>query len=114
MVDCYIDEKGNQIEKMSVNTRYLVLGEAPNEKGMSKLIAAFSKMRSDAERLGVQKIQLSDLLLRMGWKNQTPTVRFGPGSNLKDFGAKPGAGASDGFQPREAPAGPSGAYYRFH
>ncbi len=85
VVDSYIDEKGKRVGQMTVNTRYLVLGDAPTETGQAAVIAEFSKMRSEAQRLGVQQIQLADLLQRMGWKNQTPVVHFGRGANPKDF-----------------------------
>jgi hypothetical protein len=119
VVDSYVDEKGKKIGEITVNTRYLVLGEAPNEKGQSAAIKAFSELRGDADRLGVQKIQLSDLLERMGWKNQTAVVHYGRGSNPKDFAAKPDEGVqqksignvTDIFQRRQPPAQqPSSAY----
>ncbi len=119
VVDSYIDDKGKKIGEITVNTRYLVLGEAPNEKGGAAMIGSVTKMQGDAARLGVQKIQLGDLLQRMGWKNQTPVVHFGQGANPKDFAAKPDDGpqrksignVSDVFKPRTPPARvPSSAY----
>ena len=118
VVDCYLDDKGKKVGDMTVNTRYLVLGEAPTEKSQTA-IAGLTKMLTEAERLGVQKIQLNDLLQRMGWKNRTPIVRYGRGANPKDFAAKPepdqhrtsGGHVSDVFQKRNPPTlNPSGAY----
>jgi hypothetical protein len=125
VVDSYIDEKGKRVGEMSVNTRYLVMGDAPTDKGQTDVIAEFSKMRAEAQRLGVQQVQLVDLLQRMGWKNQTPVIRFGRGANPKDFAPKADEGAQrkapgNVFKPRQppagapaAPAGPSNSYYRF-
>jgi regulator of replication initiation timing len=131
VVDSYIDEKGKRVGQISVNTRYLVLGDAPTDKGQADVIAEFSKMRTEAQRLGVQQVQLVDLLQRMGWKNQTPTVQFGRGANPKDFAPKAEEGVqrsgsgvvSDVFKARQPPAGssntgssstgPSNSYYRF-
>jgi hypothetical protein len=121
VVDSYIDSKGKRHGEMSVNTRYLVLGDAPNEKGQPAMIAAFSKMRGDAERFGIQTVKLGELLQGMGWKNQTPIVRFGIDANSRDFGAKPEEGVqkkstgnvSDVFQPRLPPQTPSNSYYKF-
>jgi hypothetical protein len=119
VVDCYLDEKGKKVGDMTVNTRYLVLGEAPNEKSQPTMIASLTKMRTDAERLGVQKIQLSDLLQRMGWKNQTPIEHFGRGATPKGFAhksetgpqKKPNGSSSDVFRTREPPARiPTSAY----
>ena len=121
VVDCYIDDKGKLVGDVTINTRYLVLGEAPTEKGEPAAISAFTKLRNEAERYGVQKVQLADLLQRVGWRNQTATVRYGRGSNPKDFAPKPPEGlqkkstgnVSEVFTPRTAPPAPSNSYYKF-
>ncbi len=122
VVDCYIDEKGKRVGQMTVNTRYLVLGDAPTEKGQTEVIAEFSKMRAEAQRLGVQQIQLVDLLQRMGWKNQTPTVQFGRGANPRDLrprrrkghsGKAPGRSATCSSRASRPPPPSSNSYYRF-
>ena len=122
VVDCYIDESGKRIGAMSVNTRYLVLGKAPDEKSKASVRAGYSRMIGEADRLGVKKISLADLLQQMGWKNQSPVIRFGRGANPADFRAKPAAGVpkvsggnvSDAFKPRRPPTrtgtGRGGAY----
>jgi hypothetical protein len=111
VVDCYLDEKGRQIGNMSVNTRFLVLGEAPNERGQAAMIAGFTKMQKEAEGLGIQKIQLADMLQRMGWKNRTPIIHFGRNVNPKEFAPKSEdrprkstGSVSEVFQPRQPPA----------
>jgi hypothetical protein len=119
VVDCYVDDKGKKVGDMTVNTRYLVHGEAPSDRSNAAILAPFTKMQDQASRLGIQKLQLPDLLQRMGWKNQTSVVRYGPGANPKDFAAKPDDGpqkkstgvVSDVFKPRTPPARvPSSAY----
>jgi hypothetical protein len=135
VVDSYIDDKGKRVGEMTVNTRYLVMGTAPTEKGQTEMIKEFSNMRAESQKLGVQQVQLVDLLQRMGWKNQAPVVRFGQGANPKDFAPKAEEGSqrkapgnlSDVFKQRQppggspagapaapaAPSGPSNSYYRF-
>jgi len=111
VVDCEIDETGNQRGQMTVDTRYLVLGKRPDEQGSAEVIAGYTAMRREADRLGIQTIPVRDLLQQMGWKDQTPVVRFGMGSNPADFRAKPPAGVpkvSSGtvsglFKPRRPP-----------
>ena len=97
VVDCETDPKtGETRGAMTVNTRYLVLGEAPNVKSgeganseaVRASVKAYSDMRSEAKRLGVQIITVGELLQNMGWKNQTPVIRYGRGSNPNDFKAK--------------------------
>jgi hypothetical protein len=118
LVDCYIDAKGNRVGEMTIRTNFLVLGTAPTETGQAAMIDAYSKMSSDASRLGVQKIQLQELLRRVGWKNETPVVHFGTGANPKQFAPKPDqngqrkspGSVSDVFKPRTAPSRiPAGA-----
>lgn len=122
VVDCYLDEKGKKVGNISVKTRFLVVGDAPSDKAQASTSGAYMKLQNEAQQLGVQTIQLADLLHRMGWKNQSQVVQYGRGANPKNFSAKAGEGAqgkatgsvSEVFQPREAPAGNSnGAYYRF-
>jgi hypothetical protein len=119
VVDCYIDDKGKQHGQINIGTRYLVLGDAPNEKGQAGMRDAFSKITGDAKRYGLQNVAFGDLLQQMGWKNPTPVVRFGRGSNPKDFAPKPEEGVprrstgnvSDVFKPRTPPTRvPSSAY----
>lgn len=126
VVDCYLDEKtGKPVGRLTVKTRFLVVGDPPGEKSQADVIGNYQKVLNDADRFGIQTIQLGDLLHRMGWKNQTSVVQYGLGANPKHFSAKPGdegVGKSTGnvseiFQSREPPAGnsggSSGGYYRF-
>ncbi len=115
VVDAYMDENGKKNGKMTVDTRYLVKGEAPKPEHL----AVFSRMIGDARKMGIKEIPLPVLLVQMGWKNQTPVVRFGAGANPNDFRALPreGGGAvssgkvSDLFKQRRPPrSGDSGAY----
>ncbi|MEN6451209.1 MAG: hypothetical protein ABFC96_12015 [Thermoguttaceae bacterium] len=127
VVDAYIADSGKEKNKLigeiTVNTNYLVLGEAPNEKGEPGQLAAFSKMRGDADKLRTPRMQLGDMLQGMGWRNLSPVVRYGRGLNPNDFRPKAAEGESrkslgdgtDAFEKREPPATrtPSSGYYRF-
>jgi hypothetical protein len=118
VVDCYITDAGKMVGQITVNTNCLILGEAPTEKGDPRQLAAFTKIGGDADQLRLPRIQLDDLLQRMGWKNMSPVVQFGHGANPKDFRAKPEAGApkkstgnvSDVFKKRQPPKAPATAY----
>lgn len=115
VVDAWMDDKDIH-GKMTVDTRYLVKGSAPTKP---EAINLQSKMIGDADKLGIKKIQLPELLVRMGWKNQTPVVRFGPGANPKDFRAVPrdgvnrvsGGNVSGLFKERRPPRSGSGGAY---
>ena len=119
VVDCDVDEKGKVNGEISIETRYLVLGDKPSEKGDTTGVAAYSKIRGDAENLGIQKISLGDLLERMGYKPQAHLVNFGMGANPNDFKPKPEGGVnrvssgnvSEIFKPREPPRSNAGGAY---
>ncbi len=118
VVDCQVDEKGKKTGDLAIQTRYLVLGENPGEKGDPNGGAAFSKMMDEAENMGIQKISLSDLLDRMGYKPQAHVVNFGSGANPNDFKPKlegvnrvSTGSVSEIYKPREpSRSGAGGAY----
>ncbi|MDZ7616090.1 MAG: hypothetical protein U1E05_03750 [Patescibacteria group bacterium] len=118
VVDAVGDAAGNREGQITVNTRYLVLGERPDEKGKAGAIAVFTRMVGDAERLGVQTIPLGQLLEMMGWQNRTPVERLTDGSAPQTLRSRDGDGAprtstgsvSELFRPRTPPRGLGGAY----
>jgi hypothetical protein len=89
VVDCYIADSGpkkdQQVGEITVKTNCLIVGTKPTEKEYTGQLATFSKMNSAADDLRLQKIQLGDLLQRMGWKNLSSVVRYGLGVNPDDF-----------------------------
>jgi hypothetical protein len=119
VVDSSVDENGKQVGDMTIQTRYVVLGDNPEEKGDTKGSEVFSKMKVDAQNLGIQKISLKELLDRMGYKPQAHVVSFGPGANPNDFKPKAEGGVnrvstgnvSDVFKRREPPRTGSGGAY---
>lgn len=118
IVDCEMDPKtGERTGQITVNTRYLVVGEAPKDN--PQLIDSWSKMHGDAQRLGVRLMSVSELLQRMGWRPRVKAVAYGPGMNPEDFrpqlpegGQRVSTGnVSELFRPRTPPApGRGGAY----
>jgi hypothetical protein len=112
VVDCEVDPNGGDVVgTMTTDTRYLVLGQAPEAPGTVNSVDAYTKMMKQADLLGVQKITLGELLQRMGWKNQTPTRHYGLGANPANFAPRPPEGmprVSSGtvtelFRPRTPP-----------
>jgi hypothetical protein len=127
VVDCYIPESGkdkNHVKgAITVNTNCLIKGEPPDEKGDPAQLAAFTKIRNQADQYRLQTMKLGEFLQRIGWKNMSPVVRYGHGATANDFRAKPEEGGqrkstgntSDVFKQREPPpaGSPSNSYYRF-
>ncbi|NQU22099.1 MAG: hypothetical protein HQ567_12505, partial [Candidatus Nealsonbacteria bacterium] len=104
----------DSVNEMSINTRYLVVGEQPRDKDTEGL-AKHSKMTEIAQEKGIETISLNKLLEMMGWKNRTHTVKFGRGANPNDFRAKPPGGVvpessgnvSGRFKERRPPGEPA-------
>ena len=87
VVDAPLDSQGKRTGKLTVNTRYMVMGERPDAKSPPALLEDYSKMQKAAEELHIEQISLDELLRRMGWKNQSPVIRFEVGSGASDFGS---------------------------
>jgi hypothetical protein len=125
VVDAYQEDQGNEkdfgkeVGKLSLGTRYLVLGEEPTEKTAPQFLKERSEMIDQAAELGLRSITLKDLLDRMGYRRQAHVVKYGPGANPQDFKARPesdvrrvsSGSVSEIFKPRQPPRGSSGGAY---
>jgi len=118
VIDCEMDPKtGERIGQITVNTRYLVVGEAPKEN--PQFLDSWTKMIGDANRLGVRQISVAELLQRMGWRPRTRAVSYGPNMNPEDFRPQPPEGGqrvstgnvSGLFRPRTPPKPNRGGAY---
>lgn len=92
VIDSYMDEKGDRHGTMSMNTRFLVLGKAPDSNEQPKVLATYTQMMKDADRFGLQEVPVGDLLQRMGEPMRREVIGFGRGANPDDFRAKPAEG----------------------
>jgi len=87
-----LTDKGERKGEMDTNTRFLIVGKEQTEKTSDVLSKARSAMRREAEKLGVQIINLDDFLRRIDYKNPTPVTHFGPGADPNQFLPKPPEG----------------------
>ncbi len=118
VVDAFIDAQGRRQGQLSVDTRYLVLGARPDETGRTEAIAGFTRMISEAERLGIQTVPLSRFLDMMGWRNRAPVERLGAGASAPPTRPREADGVprtstgnvTERFRPRTPPRGAGGAY----
>ena len=117
LVDAQVDEDGKRVGKLTINTRYLILGEQPTEKASADSIRAYTNIITDAQNLGVERLSLDRLISMMGWKAEDHTEQLGRRALPDDFRVK-GEGfqrestgdTSDVFRERRPPARAGGAY----
>jgi hypothetical protein len=97
VIDAELDADGNVIGPgITVNTRYLIMGDRPDEKSGAldpKALAGFSDLYARALQLGVEQMPLPRFLGLMGYKAGSKTVQLGGrgAANLGDAAAPPGA-----------------------
>jgi hypothetical protein len=85
VVDSYLDDEGQQQGEMSVDTRYLVLGEFPEDALKAGFREGWSTMTEDANDKGVETILLAEFLNQMGYNPLERTVQLGSNSRAEDF-----------------------------
>ncbi len=92
-VDAQTDDNGEIDGEITVNTRFLVVGEQPkvaedqdkDAVDVKRAIDTYSSMMKTAQNLGVEKISVYEFLDRMGWQSMDRTVPLGPRARSEDF-----------------------------
>lgn len=109
VVDLELKMDGSVDGQMSVNTRYLVLGEPPTGSDGQvdeNVLTTYSEIIRDARKLGVDEISLDEFLNFMGWKAGSRTVPLG-----KRLGGAPPSSYIEESTDQTAPArGADGAF----
>jgi hypothetical protein len=108
LIDADVDELGNRQGKLTIETKYLVLGDRPTEKTATEALAEYSAIQDQAHQLGVEKIPLAKLLDMMGYTGSVKSVSLGRHARSEDFKATPdrgvnrasGGSTSEIFKPR--------------
>lgn len=108
VVDAVPGPNGTMDGKLSANTRYLILGDYPDQARQDDLRRSWEVMSKEADTFGIEPIQLDDFLELMGWKQERTSVQLGDGSRASDFPPektdpaeyKPGKG-NNIFRPRK-------------
>ena len=128
VIDAESDDKGSKVlGELTPSTRYLVLGSPPDAKSSKEVLAAYSKLIGDADKLAIEKISVAELLNRMGWRSPAKVVSYGAGGNAGRLPAEAAAGpqntssgsnAYSGAPPSATSGGAGsgsnrGMYYRF-
>lgn len=85
VVDAEVDDDGNSSGKISVQTRFLVVGDEISEKSSAKLQRADTQLRTDAKSLGVTVIPMDRLLSDLGYQRISKSVALGQLSTDQDY-----------------------------
>jgi hypothetical protein len=121
VIDAELRPNGTRVGNLTVNTRYLVLGDPPDETTVAAERDEYTKMREEVSRYGTDIINLEKLLTQMGWKVEERTVELagGKGASSQFRNRKPGqkaapaapaAGEAPAAEPAPSPAAaPAGA-----
>jgi hypothetical protein len=117
VIDAELKDNGTRVGSMTVNTRYMVLGEKPTDKTSDTMLKEYRFLLDEVQRYGTEVISVQKLLSQMGWKSESRTVDIGssgapgefrrrtaPGAKPAAGGAAPGAGAGGAAAPAAAPA----------
>ena len=107
-IDAEVLDDGSREGRLTINTRYLVVGETPTEKTKSDLRTAYSTMIKEAGDLGIERITVERLLSDMGWRGNERTVGAGTDPTGGTFKAVPKDDPrvnNGGFQQRTRPGG---------
>lgn len=116
IIDAEVDATGKRTGTMTINTRYLIMGDPPEEEAA---LLTYSEIQTEAQRLGVEDINVAQFLDHVGWKDPKRVLVFGLGGNAEDIppdapdggrAVAPGR-VSDLFQKRRPPKSRSGSAY---
>ncbi|MCA9232364.1 MAG: hypothetical protein KDA57_17075 [Planctomycetales bacterium] len=88
-VDAVPGEGGTIDGKMTVDTRYLIIGKHPSDARQADLRSSWEKMSSEATTLGIETKTLDEFLSLMGWQADRRTVSLGTRARSEDFPAGP-------------------------
>jgi cell division protein FtsB len=102
VVDAYLADDGSVQGEITVNTRYLVLGDFPEESNQAALQAGFQRMSEDAKTNGVEAITLDKFLNQVGYSPSDRVVQLDEGAQGGDF-TREKVGQAGGQAPLENP-----------
>jgi hypothetical protein len=74
-VDCWLDEQGHKQGQITAETRYLVVGDAP-ERSSAEATRSHADILRDAERYPVHKLTLGEFKERMGYQKSSLVDHF--------------------------------------
>jgi hypothetical protein len=104
IIDAEVRPDGTRDGALKPDTRYLVLGDPPDDRSSEKALAEFTKIQDEVGQFGTDRITVQKLLVQMGWKAEERTVEMAGGSGGAFRSRKPGQKPTPGAQPAEGAA----------
>ncbi|WP_425614417.1 hypothetical protein NA78x_004284 [Anatilimnocola sp. NA78] len=112
VIDAELYDDGKRVGNLTVNTRYLVLGEKPNEKSGERILLEYNQLLGEMNKYGTETINIQKLMAMMGVKPEERTVELGKSAAKNEFkrrtpkagAAAPAGGAPLDLAPAPAPA----------
>jgi len=83
VIDAEVTADGSREGEMTINTKYLVIGDEPKAEG--KNLDAWSKINEEAQTLGIRTIGIKEFLNYLGFKPEERTVALGRDARPADF-----------------------------
>jgi hypothetical protein len=109
VIDSEVDDKGAISGEMKITTRYLVLGDAPDEKMASPQVRdGYTKSYGQAESLGVERKSLQEFLNMVGYtpeRGAGKDVRLSSGAAAAGKAGVAEAAPAEGEQPKASTPG---------
>ena len=85
VIDEELTADGTRKGRMSIQTKYLVLGDQPPAVEGSSALEGWSEIRSEAQTLGTRLVNVREFLDYMGYEPQERTVNLGSKTKPGDF-----------------------------
>lgn len=87
VIDAEVDDEANRTGEMTINTRFLVVGEERDN-----INSELGKLQAEALSLGVERITLDKFLDHIGWTDTKRVLKFGETPPLKFLPESPDGG----------------------
>lgn len=112
--DAITDASGDPVigPLLSLETRYLVVGDPGDETSSASDLAALNAAKRDAEEKNIEQISVERLLDLMGYRGTERSIGLGDNADPDDFRPRPdtGRGSIRDFRERRPPAETGSAY----
>jgi hypothetical protein len=107
VIDAELQDDGTRTGNISVNTRYLVLGEKPTDKSGTRMLQEYNFLLQETSKYGTETINVQKLMSMMGVKPEERKVDLGTNAGKNEFKkrtpARPGT-STPAPEPAAAPA----------